>query len=294
MYGYLAGKHLLPFFGSRRLCDLSRLDVQDFINLKQRESYAPKTLRHLRNLLSKVFGVALSRELIARNPVRNLDLPPMEKRRQARVLTLKEISELLEAADHQLRAVFMLGLLPGLRIGEILGLKVSDLDLENRFFKVQRNIYRGQIQNTPKTAAGDRWVPIAAILLSALRRWLEVRPDGTEWLFPSSAGTPQYDRNLLRREVWHLCDRLEMPRFSWHSLRHTFSTHGGNSGVPLPVLQYLLGHASVETTMIYTHPLAEAQRRAVEQMALILFPNVPVVDRKCDDGQSLKRLISIG
>jgi hypothetical protein len=71
MYGYLAGKHLLHFFGSRRLCDLSRLDVEDFINLKQRESYAPKTLRHLRNLLSKVFAVALSRELIAKNPARN-------------------------------------------------------------------------------------------------------------------------------------------------------------------------------------------------------------------------------
>ncbi|HXJ97184.1 MAG TPA: N-terminal phage integrase SAM-like domain-containing protein [Terriglobia bacterium] len=61
VYGYLADKHLLPFFGSHRLCDLSRPDVQDFVNLKQRENYAPKTLRHLRNLLSKVFrrrGVA--------------------------------------------------------------------------------------------------------------------------------------------------------------------------------------------------------------------------------------------
>ena len=287
VYGYLAGKHLLPFFGSRRLCDLSRPDVQDFVNLKQRENYAPKTLRHLRNLLSKVFGVAVSRELIAKNPVRNLELPPMEKRRQARVLTLKEISDLLQAADDQLRAVFMLGLLPGLRIGEILGLKVSDLDLENGFFKVQGNIYRGQIQNTPKTPAGDRWVPIAVILSSALRSWLEVRPNGSEWLFPSGAGTPQNDRNLLRREVWRLCNRLKMPRFGWHSLRHTFSTYGGNSGVPLPVLQYLLGHASVETTMIYTHPLAEAQRRAVEQMATILFPNVPTLVGGADRGNVL-------
>jgi len=69
--------------------------------------------------------------------------------------------------------------------------------------------------------------------------------------------------------------RLGIARFGSHSLRHTFSTYGGNSGVPLPVLQFLLGHASAETTMIYTHPLAEAQRRAVEQMTTILFPNVP-------------------
>jgi integrase len=169
----------------------------------------------------------------------------------------------------------MLGLLPGLRIGEILGLKVSDLDLENRFFNIQRNIYRGQIQNTPKTPAGERWVPIASVLLSVLQRWVKVRPNGSDWLFPSNAGTVQYERNLLRRELWPLCDQLGIARFGWHSLRHTFSTYGGNSGVRLPVLQYLLGHASPETTMIYTHPLAEAQRRAVEQMASILFPNVP-------------------
>jgi len=285
VYGYLADKHLLPFFGGHRLCDLSRPDVQDFVNLKQRENYAPKTLRHLRNLLSKVLGVAVSRELIAKNPARNLDLPPMEKRRQARVLTLKEISDLLQAADDELRAVFMLGLLPGLRIGEILGLKVSDLDLENRFFNVQRNVYRGQIQNTPKTPAGERWVPIASVLLSVLQRWIEVRPPGSDWLFPSEAGTAQYERNLLRREVWPLCDRLGIARFGWHSLRHTFSTYGGNSGVPLPVLQYLLGHASAETTMIYTHPLAEAQRSAVEQMATILFPNVPTLAGGADRGK---------
>jgi hypothetical protein len=83
VYGYLANKHLLPFFGGYPLCDISRPDVQDFVNLKQRENYAPKTLRHLRNLFSKVLNVAVSRELIARKRVRNLDLPPMEKRRQA-------------------------------------------------------------------------------------------------------------------------------------------------------------------------------------------------------------------
>jgi integrase len=287
VYGYLANKHLLPFFGTCRLCELSRADVQDFVNLKHREKYAPKTLRHLRNLLSKVFSVAVFRELIAKSPVRNLDLPPMEKRRQARVLTLKEISDLLQAADDQLRAVFMLGLLPGLRIGEILGLKVSDLDLENRFFNVQRNIYRGHIQNTPKTPAGDRWVPIASVLLSILQHWIMVRPHRSDWLFPSDAGTAQYERNLLRREVWPLCDRLGIARFGWHSLRHTFSTYGGNNGVPLPVLQYLLGHASAETTMIYTHPLAEAQRRAVEQMATILFPSVPTLGEGADGGKVL-------
>jgi len=83
MYRYLAQKHLLPFFSDRPLCDLARGEVQDFINLKQREDYSPKTLRHFRNLLGKVFGTAMSRDLIATNPARGLEMPTMEKRRQA-------------------------------------------------------------------------------------------------------------------------------------------------------------------------------------------------------------------
>jgi integrase len=104
---------------------------------------------------------------------------------------------------------------------------------------------------------------------------LSTRPDESDWLFPNDAGEPYYERNLLRRKLWPVCDRLGIVRFGWHSLRHTFSTYSGNSGVLLPVLQFLIGHTSMETTMIYTHPLAEAQRIAVEQMASILLPNAP-------------------
>jgi len=272
-----ATKHLLPFFGKRPLCDLARGEVQDFINVKQRENYSPKTLRHFRNLLGKVFSVAMSRDFMAANPARSLEMPTMEKRRQSRVLTLQEIADLLKAFDEQLRAIFLLGLLPGLRIGEILALQVSDLDLKGCFFYVRRNVYRGHVQLAPKTPAGARWVPIASSVLPDLEAWLRVRHDGSEWLFPNEAGKPYYERNLLRRKLWPACDRLGIPRFGWHSLRHTFSTYGGNSGVPLPVLQYLLGHASLETTMLYTHPLGEAQRMAVERMASILLPNAPLL-----------------
>jgi len=288
MYRYLGKKHLLPYFGKRPLCDLTRGEVQDFINLKERENYSPQTVRHFRNMLSKFFGAAMSREMIATNLARNLEMPTMKKVRQSRVLTLPQISALLNAFDQELRTIILFGLLPGLRIGEILGLRVEDLDLEGRVFYVRRNAYRGVVQDAPKTRAGDRCLPIASALLEALRAWLAVRPWESEWVFPNDAGEPYYDRNLLRRKFWPVCDQLGIPRFGWHSLRHTFSTYGGNSGVPLPVLQYLLGHASVETTMIYTHPLLEAERRAVEQIAALLLPSAP---QRAEEGVQPKVLI---
>jgi integrase len=227
--------------------------------------------------LSKCFGAAVSRDFIAMNLARNLEMPSMKRVRQSRVLTLQEISDLLRAFDEELRAIFLFGLLPGLRVGEILGLKLEDLDLNGRFLYVRRNVYRGLVQETPKTLAGDRILPIASALLEGLQAWLAVRPERSEWLFPNCAGKPYYERNLLRRKLWPVCDRLSIARFGWHSLRHTFSTYGGNSGVPVPVLQYLLGHASMETTMLYTHPLLEAERKAIEQIASILLPIAPTV-----------------
>jgi integrase len=106
-------------------------------------------------------------------------------------------------------------------------------------------------------------------------------------LFPSEAGTPLNNRNVLYRHIWPVCDRLGIPRFRWHALRHTFSTYQGNEGVPTPVLQSLLGHAHANTTMIYTHPLREAEREAVEQLAGVLFPIVPTFAKVIKTGSKL-------
>jgi integrase len=280
MVGCLATKHVLPAFGKRRLCDLSRADFQDFIHLKHREGYSSHTVAHLRNLLSRICATAVMRELLAENLARGLIVPRKERRRpfgpgsSCRVLTLNEVSALSKGLAEQLRLIVMFGVLTGLRIGEILALRLEDFDLSGGFFTVRRNVYQGHVQDTTKTSRA-RQMPIAGPLMSAIEARLAIRPNGSEWLFPSEAGTPYHDRNLLCRRIWPVCDQLGILRFGWHSLRHTFSTFGGNNGVPLPVIQSLLGHSSAETTMLYTHPLAGPQREAVEKLAVILFPNVP-------------------
>jgi len=287
VYNYLARRHLLPFFGMQRLCDITRFDVQTFIGQKQRHGYAPKTLAHLRSLLSKVFGVAVSWGWMNGNPASGIELPAMEKRREARVLGLGEIAQLSQTLKEPARTVFILGLLTGLRIGEILALRVEDVNLLSGSVWVRRNVYRGHVQDAPKTKRSERQVPLASFVVAALRRWTELRPEASAWFFPSGAGTPHHDRNLLRREIRPACKKLGILPFGWHSLRHTFSTYSGNYAMPMPVLQSLLGHAKPETTMIYTHPLEGAQRQAVEKLAGILFPNVPTLDYARSGGEVL-------
>jgi hypothetical protein len=109
MYRYLGEKHLLPYFGARRLCDLERGEVQDFVNFKDREKCSPQTVWHLRNILSKVFGAAMLRDFVAANLARNLEMPRMKRVRRSRVLILQEISTLFSASDEELRSIFFVG-----------------------------------------------------------------------------------------------------------------------------------------------------------------------------------------
>jgi integrase len=287
LYRALAKKHLLPAFGREKVSEVARVQVQQFIGEKQRRGYSTQTLRHLRNLLGKVFGTLMRWGWLDDNPAKDIELPPMERRRRARVLMLEEITRLSKALAEPMRSLLLLGLLTGLRIGELLALRVEDVDLQRGLLYVHRDVYCGQV-GPPKTPDSERSVPLAASLVALLRHYLESSGVKSGWLFPSEVGTPLHDRNVLTRNLWPVCDRLSIPRFSWHSLRHTFSTYSGNSGVPMPILQSLLGHTSIGVTMGYTHALDDVKRQAVEKLAGVLFPFVPNSE---DNGTSEARLI---
>jgi integrase len=183
----------------------------------------------------------------------------MERLREARVLSLAEIGMLMEALREPVRTMFIVALGLGLRIFELLPLRVTDVDLSAGLLYVRRDYYRGHLQ-TPKTARSERQFKLPDRVASELKRYLSERANQSDLLFPNAAGTIFDDRNLMRREVEPVCDRLGVPRFGWHSLRHTFSTTAENHRVPVSVVQSLLGHTSPSTTMLYAHAQDEAKR----------------------------------
>jgi integrase len=260
--------------GEQRLSDIQRVQVQHFVIEKQRQGYSVQTLGHLRDTLSKVLETAKSWGWLQDNVARGVKLPPMERVRKARVLTVAEIAKLLDGLTEPVRTMFILALGLGLRIGELLPLRLEDLDLEGGWLYVRRDYYRGHLQ-TPKTARSERQFKLPGFLAGVLGHYLENRRGQSDLLFPNSAGTIFDDRNLIRREVEPVCGRLGVPRFSWHALRHAFSTIAENSRVPISVVQSLLGHASVSTTLLYTHAQDDAKQAALETVSRVLFPNVP-------------------
>jgi len=136
----------------------------------------------------------------------------------------------------------MIGVMMGLRISEILGLRVEDLDCGT--LHVRRSWCRGHAGGTKN--GKDREIPVPQFLGEALRDYCAQRGT-TGWLFVGESGKPLSDRNLIQRHVYPVAQSLGIPHFSWHSLRHTFSTLGGNEGsIPTLVMKQLLGHIKAE------------------------------------------------
>ena len=133
----------------------------------------------------------------------------------------------------------------GLRVGEILHLRVRDIDSARHILWVRHG--KGE---------KDRGVPLPDELLADLRSyWLDHRP--TDWLFPGSSGRPLHVAAVQRAVIAaRTAARLTQP-VTCHTLRHCYATHLLEAGTDLPTLQRLLGHNHVSTTMIYVHLRAE-------------------------------------
>jgi len=273
MYISLGGKHLLPYFGKHKLHEIRRLQVQQFIVQKHQQGLSTQTVGHLRDLLSKVCETAKSWGWLQENSARGTKLPPMEAVRQSRVLSPDEITRMVGALREPARAIFFLGVCLGLRIGELLALRIEDVDLDGAMLWVRRDVYRGHIQS-PKTKASERQFELSPLHVRWLRSYLSNRKVRSDWLFPSAAGTVLNDRNLMRREVEPVCKNLTIPRFGWHSLRHTHTTVQHNNRTPVAVTQAILGHTSLNTTMIYAHALTDAKREALAKVGEVLFSDV--------------------
>jgi len=172
----------------------------------------------------------------------------------------------------------------GVRAGELIALRWRHVDLERGVLQVRESVHRGKF-GPPKTRNSVRDLPLGSVVLAALlahfKRTGQHEPD--DLVFSSRTGTPLCRNNLLKRFVHPACDQAKIPSVGWHDLRHFHATMLSEAGEPLKVAQAQLGHSDLQTTLgVYTHVLPESQRRAVEKIESLIFPNFP----KMGDGSN--------
>lgn len=259
--------HIQPFWGWRAFHDTAALLIDEWIAGLQapceiRGKKATRTANTI-NKISITFNTMLNRaEKWGYAP---RDLPRAQTLRIAKpeidFYTRADFDVLAEAAKRagpDVDMVIQLGARAGLRAGEIAGVRPGDVAADRNELLVQRSIWKGKM-HAPKSGKPRR-VPIAPELAAAIRE----RPSG---YVLNDDGAP-----LTGRQLQHLVKRAEraagFPSTGRvHKLRHTYASHLVMIGVPLKVVQELLGHADIATTMRYAHLAPGALEDAVAKLA---------------------------
>lgn len=178
---------------------------------------------------------------------------PKLKKRLPIVLSKEEVRSLIEAAPtKKSRLLIELLYASGLRIAECCAMKVEDLELADRIAWVRGG-----------KGGKDRMVILSNVLIERLRRFLGSRKMGP--VFPGRSGpmTPRNAQKIIANSARRAGIRKEVTP---HKLRHSFATHLREAGTDLRVIQELLGHASIQTTEIYTHVSSEEKKRIVSPL----------------------------
>jgi integrase len=150
-----------------------------------------------------------------------------------------------------LEGVFVLGATCGLRIGEALGIKFSDIDFDKGTLTIKRTIWRGKVLPT-KTNSSRRTIKLPKIALEALYR--HKAKSSSTWVFPTSFDNLHYAANFYRHSWKPMLKRAGLPPITFHQLRHGAASYLFSQRVPIPVVSKYLGHANPSITLsVYSH-----------------------------------------
>jgi len=269
--GYIR-KWIRPRWGSHRLDNIKAVDVEAWLRgLKLARGSQAK----IRNVLSILFNHACRHELFDHNPIQFVR-QGAKRRQTPDVLTGPEVKMLIENLPIRERTLVLLAASTGLRQGEIFGLKWRDVDFKRGELNVVRSIVCGVV-GPCKTEASQKPVPLHPELAAALLAW---RPNckfkaEDDWVFASrlhNGRKPYWGPVILRKYIQPVAKRLGInKRIGWHTFRHTYSTLLKSLGVDVKVMQELMRHSSLRTTLeIYTQAVSPA-KRAAQASVLSLF-----------------------
>ena len=250
---------ILPHLGARPLASITPSVLEAWVATLVADGKAPATVRKAWQIASGVLRLAVRDRLIVSTPAIDVNLPKVE-RSEPSILDDAAIHKLAEVIDERYRAMVLVGALAGLRVGEVCGLKVEDLDLLRRRLLVRRtvgNVNGVPTAGLPKTTASFRPVKIGLVLAAELESHLaRLKVQSPEaWLFPSPAGGPLDSKNWNRR-VWKPAVRAaELPEtLRFHDLRHTHVALLIDQGEHPKVIASRLGHTNVNTVLnVYGH-----------------------------------------
>ncbi|TQF13718.1 site-specific integrase [Myxococcus llanfairpwllgwyngyllgogerychwyrndrobwllllantysiliogogogochensis] len=285
--------HVLPFFGEMALDVIGPAQIEDFKALMRKKQSAAharkdnatksairkrkgdgpkalslKTLNNVLTVLSKLLDVAVEQHVIPQAPrVRLFGKVPKPT---FDFLSFEEAERLINMAEPEWKTVLLVAIKTGLRQGELIGLQWPDVDLKRGLLHVRRAIWRG-VTSVPK-GGRERTIELPESVVAALKAHRHLRGP---YVFCLEDGSPLSAPRMnrpLQRSMRHAGITREVGIIGWHDLRHTYGSHLVMRGIPLKVIQELMGHATIDMTERYAHLSPDTRRNAVRVLDLPLAP----------------------
>lgn len=293
--------------GVMKLQDIRAIHIQQLINELDEKGFTYGTIRLLKSLLNEMFKKAVGNGYILINPC-DAVVMPRKVTYEPRFLTEQEQEMFLEVAkEYSHYDIFCACLSFGARIGEVLGLKWSDVDFEKKTINIQRTLHYSKVEEneschffftTPKTETSNREIPLLpeteAILKRVRKKQLRNRMlYATQWkneepfddmVFTTQQGMPiRYGdvnrtiktvilkANLQEEELAKFENRepFTLKPFTPHCFRHTFVTRCKMNGVPYETIQLYVGHSDKETTVYYNHEEPEMDISTLNKVSFL-------------------------
>jgi len=310
IYGRVIRLYLLPYLGKIRLLKLTPNDVSAMMSELGKAGLSPSTKRMARAALRRALRMAEQDGLIVRNVAAIAEGPKMDLR-EGRTMTPEQARSFLEACkQHRLGAAYSLALTLGLRRGEIIGLKWSDIDFKDGAvtLTIRRQLVRdktGIHLSDLKTKGSRRTLHLTAPIVELLERHHHLQRDealvcGETWenaenlMFTSTLGTP-VDPGDFGKRVSSISSKAGLGHWSIHELRHTCASLLFAADVSLDAVSDQLGHASIHVTKdVYVHLLPGSREKTAKAMEELLFRDhvaiIPPVLK--EGGDELARLLA--
>ncbi len=290
-------KNIQPTIGKMCISDVKPMHCKMILN-NMMDDYAGSTIRQAYIAMGTMFRAAVINDVISKHPMDGVRYTkPVRAASDHRVLSVEEQRKFLEAAKSSHNYYqYALILETGLRTGEMIGLTWDAVDLENRTLTVNKTLEFRHNQHVwragpPKTQTSYRTIPLTTQAYNLLLELREMRktqrlPEKLEQTLTYTDRRTGQTASLVMRDLvfinfrtglpaknssydthlYKLCEKAGIPPFCMHTLRHTYATRAIERGVQPKVLQKLLGHASIQTTMdTYVHVTDDSLSKAVQQ-----------------------------
>lgn len=281
-YRKLIHTYVNPSLGDRKLSNLRLPEIDKMYSQMRSRGLSPRTIRYTHSVLRSALNHAVRSRLISYNPTDHATLPRQERKEMHCFSAAEAVRFLAGARQDRWYALWELLTLSGLRPGEALGLKWSDMTGNN--IAVQRSLVSGGESWTaaePKTRRSRRTLPLADSTLRALQAHRRTQVEdrlkaGAEYIdndfiFANALGAPLDMRNLTQRHFKKIVRTAELPMIRFYDLRHTAATLMLSAGVNPKVASERLGHSTIVLTMdTYSHVLPDMQQDAVDRVDRLL------------------------